>query len=264
MRPTFLLPFALLLAACAPSSEKPAPLDLAQFEMVDLTHSYGPDTVYWPTETEGFQKRTIIEGELADGQFISAFAFSTPEHAGTHMDAPYHFNRDGAKSDAVPLARLIAPAVVIDITEKAKADRDYALTVADIAAHEASYGKIAPGSIILLRTGWSARWADGSAAYLGGDEEADLHFPSYSAEAARFLIEERGAAALGVDAASTDIGPATDFPVHRILGAANVPGFENLGDLGSLPATGAYLIALPMKIEGGSGGPLRVVALVPR
>ncbi|MGE0180733.1 MAG: cyclase family protein [Parvularculaceae bacterium] len=258
-----LLPAALVLAACTTAADNPAPLDLSQFEMVDLSHGYGPDTVYWPTETEGFQRRTLIEGELADGQFVSAFAFSTPEHAGTHMDAPYHFNRDGAKADAVPIERLIAPAVVIDITGKAAAETDYALTVADIAAHEASYGKIAPGSIILLRTGWSARWAEGAGAYLGGDDPADLHFPSFGAEAARFLIEECGAAALGVDAASTDIGPATDFPVHRLLGAANVPGFENLGDLGPLPATGAYLIALPMKIEGGSGGPLRAVALVP-
>jgi len=257
------LPFALLLAACAPS-DKPAPLDFSQFEMVDLSHSYGNDTLYWPTETEGFHKRTLIEGDLPDGRFISAFAFSTPEHAGTHMDAPYQFNRNGAKADAVPLERLIAPAVVIDIREKAKAETDYALTVDDIAAHEAEHGEIAPGSIILLRTGWSARWADGAAAYFGGDDPADLHFPSFGADAARFLIEERGAAALGVDAASTDIGPATDFPVHRLLGAANIPGFENLGDLGPLPATGAYLIALPMKIEGGSGGPLRVVALVPR
>lgn len=258
-----LLP-SLLLAACTPSAEKSAPLDLSQLEMIDLSHSNGPDTVYWPTEREGFQKRTLIEGELADGQFVSAFAFSTPEHAGTHMDAPYHFNRDGAKADAVPLARLIAPAVVIDIEDKAAAETDYALTRADIAAHEAEHGEIAAGSIILLRTGWSARWAEGAGTYLGGDDEADLHFPSFGVEAARFLIEERGAAALGLDSASTDIGPATDFPVHRILGAANVPGFENLGDLGSLPATGAYVIALPMKIEGGSGGPLRIVALVPR
>lgn len=260
---TAILAGSILLTACAPAEDTSnAALDLARFEIVDLSHAYGTDTVYWPTEQQGFEKRTVIEGELANGQFVSAFAFSMPEHAGTHLDAPYHFSATGAKADEVPLSRLIAPAIVIDVREKANAETDYRLTLEDIADHEAAYGVITPNSIILLRTGWSERWPDAQR-YLGGDDPADLHFPSFGVEAVRFLIERRGAAALGVDAASTDYGPTTEFPVHRMLGAANVPGFENLTGLDRLPATGAVLIALPMKIHGGSGGPLRAVALIP-
>lgn len=129
-------------------------------------------------------------------------------------------------------------------------------------AFEAAYGNIEPGSIVLLRTGWSQYWPDRQA-YLGGTDPANLSFPSFGADAVRFLIKERKAAAFGLDTASTDYGPSKDFPVHRILGASNVPGFENLDHLDQLPPKGAFVIALPMKIAGGSGGPLRAVALVP-
>lgn len=253
------------LAACGPSPEaaQPAPvLDLARFEMVDLTHAYGPDTVYWPTDKKGFTKTAAFEGMREDGWY-AAFEIATAEHGGTHMDAPYHFDKNGDQTADVPLSRLIAPAAVIDVTEKAAADRLYRATPADVLAFEAAHGKIAAGTIVLLRTGWSQYWPDAEA-YLGGTDPAALAFPSYGADAARFLIEERKIAALGIDAASTDYGPSTDFPAHRVMGASNTPGFENLTGLDRLPPTGAYVIALPMKIEGGSGGPLRAVALVPK
>jgi kynurenine formamidase len=119
--------------------------------------------------------------------------------------------------------------------------------------------------MVLLRTGWSRHWPD-RAAYLGDDTPGDasnLHFPSFGEDAARLLVEERNVAALGADVASIDYGQSTDFPVHRIAMAKNVPGFENLTNLEQLPATGAWIIALPMKIAGGSGGPLRAVAAIP-
>ncbi|HSL68923.1 MAG TPA: cyclase family protein, partial [Longimicrobiales bacterium] len=168
--------------------------------------------------------------------------------------------------DQIPLERLIAPAVVIDVSARAAADADYRLTVADVQAFERAHGRIPAGTIVLLRTDWSRRWPD-KKAYLGDDkpgDASDLHFPSFGVEATRVLVLERQAAALGIDAASVDYGPSTDFMVHRIAYEANVPGFENLTNLDQLPATGAIVIALPMKIERGSGGPLRAVALVPR
>lgn len=256
---------AALLGACGPAPQAAQPgaaLDLGGFEIVDLTHAYGPDTVYWPTDKKGFTKTTAFEGMREDGWY-AAFEIATAEHGGTHLDAPYHFDAGGDKTADVPLSRLIAPAAVIDVTAKAAADRLYRATPADVLAFEADHGKIAPGTIVLLKTGWSQYWPDAEA-YLGGSDPAALAFPSFGADAARFLIEERRVAALGIDAASTDYGPSTDFPAHRAMGASNTPGLENLDNLGLLPPKGAYIIALPMKIEGGSGGPLRAVALVPK
>jgi kynurenine formamidase len=161
---------------------------------------------------------------------------------------------------------LIAPAVVIDVEAQATKDRDYRLSVADVEAFEAEHGRIAAGTIVLLRTGWSRHWPD-VRAYLGDDTPGDasqLSFPAYGEEAARLLVEKRDIAMLGVDTASIDYGRSQDFPVHRIAGARNVAGLENLAGLDALPATGALLLALPMKIEGGSGGPVRVVAIIPR
>lgn len=247
-------------------SEDVPELDLADFEIVDLTHPFGPETIYWPTDTAGFQLDELSFGVAEGGYFYAAYALATAEHGGTHLDAPIHFSADGVDAASVPLERLIGPAVVIDVTAQAAADAGYLLTAADVAAHEAEHGEIPPGSLILLRTGWSARWPD-PLAYLGDDTPGDassLHFPSYGAEAARLLVEARGVAVLGADVASIDIGASSDFIVHRIAAAAGVPSLENLTNLDRLPARGATVIALPMKIAGGSGGPLRAVALVPR
>jgi kynurenine formamidase len=241
-------------------------LDLRSYRTVDLTHALNAKTIYWPTSPTTFKLDSLSYGQTPGGWFYSSFAFSAPEHGGTHLDAPIHFGEGHLTVDRVPLDRLIAPAVVIDVTARARADQDYRLTRDDILAFERAHGRIPAGTIVLLRTGWSTRWPD-KKAYLGDDTPNDatkLHFPSYGVEAARLLIQERRAAAIGVDAASIDYGASQDFMVHRIAAAADVPGIENLTNLNLLPATGALLFALPMKIEGGSGGPVRVVALVPR
>jgi kynurenine formamidase len=155
--------------------------------------------------------------------------------------------------------------VVIDISRQAAADANYRLTADDLAAWEARNGAVPAGAIVLLRTGWSDRWPD-RLRYLGDDTPGDaskLSFPSYGADAARILVEQRRVSALGADVASIDCGQSTDFMVHRIAAGANVPGIENLTNLGKLPEVGATVIALPIMIKGGSGGPLRAVALVP-
>jgi len=252
----------LFITACSPGPGVAQPID--DKRIVDLTHAFGADTVYWPTDTRGFQLEKLASGRTEAGWFYSANAFCTAEHGGTHIDAPIHFSEDGVPVDEVPLSDLIGPGVVIDASPESDDDPDYRLTREAVEAHESRHGRIPDGAIVLLRTGWSERWPD-VRAYLGDDTPGDaskLSFPSYGGEAAQFLVEDRGVRALGVDTASIDYGRSTDFEVHRIAAAQQVSGLENLTNLGELPATGFTVIALPMKIAGGSGGPVRVVAML--
>lgn len=260
----FLL-LALLLFSDTVEAQRP-PIDLQGFRVVDLTYPFDEKTLYWPTSPTTFQLDRLSYGKTEAGFFYASNAFCTPEHGGTHLDAPIHFGEGKRTADQIPVEQLIAPAVVLDVGAKAAADGDYRLTLQDVLAWEEKHGKVPQGAIVLLRTGWGARWPDRKR-YLGDDKPGDasnLHFPSYGAEAARALVEQRKAGVLGVDTASIDHGPSKDFIVHQIASAANVPGLENVANLGELPATGAWVIALPMKIAGGSGGPVRIVALVPK
>jgi kynurenine formamidase len=260
---------ALLLLAVALVARAPAataePLDLSDRTIVDLSHAYGPDTLYWPTSPSGFELTRLHDGPTEAGYYYAANSFCTPEHGGTHLDAPRHFAEPRNTVDEIPLWRVIGPAVVIDIRERAAEDPDALLTRDEVLAFEAKHGPIPKGSIALLRTGWSDRWPH-ARRYLGDDTPGDasnLHFPSFGTEAAQLLIVDRGVTAVGVDTASIDGGQSRDFAVHRIAAFANAPGLENLTNLDALPPTGATLIALPMKIAGGSGAPVRVVAILP-
>lgn len=249
----------VLLAAPA------AALDLDGLSLVDLSHRYDDRTVYWPTSPTAFKLEELAFGDSDAGYFYSAFSVCTPEHGGTHLDAPLHFAREGADTASIPLDRLIAPAVVIDIRDKARADRNYRLSADDVRSFEARNGQIREGTIVLVRTDWSRRWPNAKD-YLGDDTPGDvsrLSFPGIGAGAATLLAEKRGVAVIGIDTASIDYGPSVDFIAHRIAAAAGVANLENLTNLDRLPPTGAVVIALPMNIAGGSGGPARVVALVP-
>jgi kynurenine formamidase len=257
---------SLVLGSLAVATTAQQPVDFSSYTIVDLTHPYNEKTVYWPTSPSKFKLEQLAYGKTDAGFFYSAYSISTPEHGGTHLDAPIHFSEKGRTSDQIPVAQLIAPAVVIDVSAKARTNADYRLTAEDVRQFERAHGTIKPGSIVLLRTDWSKRWPN-KKAYLGDDtpgQTTKLHFPSFGVEAAKLLVEVRKAGAIGLDTPSIDYGPSTDFMVHRIAGAANVPGLENLTNLDQLPPTGAIVIALPMKIERGSGGPLRAVAIVPR
>jgi kynurenine formamidase len=257
----------LLLAACATTTAPPAAApDLATAEVVDLTYAFDEHTLYWPNSPSAFELKKLAYGPTAGGYFYSSYAYSAPEHGGTHLDAPIHFAEKGRTIDQIPVRQLIGPAVVIDVRDKTGTDVDYRLTVADIEAWEARNGAIPNGAIVLLRTGWGTRYGNRKA-YFGDDTPGatdKLHFPSFSAEAARLLVEQRHAGAIGLDTPSIDYGPSKDFIVHQIAMGANVPGLENLANLDRLPERGAWVIALPMKIGGGSGGPLRAIALLPR
>ncbi len=256
----------LVIAALLVVAASQLPLDPAPAQIVDLTHPYNRETVYWPTSPSKFTMEKLAYGTTEGGYFYSAYSIATPEHGGTHLDAPRHFAEKGRTADEIPLDQLIGPAVVINIAAKTRTDRDYCLTTEDVLAFEKGHGQIPAGTIVLLRTDWSRHWPNAKA-YLGDDTPGDaskLSFPSYGEAAARLLVEDRNVAALGIDTASIDYGRSTDFAVHRIAAARNVPGLENLTNLDRLPPRGATVIALPMKIEGGSGGPVRVVALLPR
>jgi kynurenine formamidase len=257
---------ALSALASVGSASRLSGLDLAKAQVIDLTHPFDERTLYWPTSPKGFQLSRIHQGKAEGGFFYAANSFCAPEHGGTHLDAPFHFAEKGWSADQIPLNRLVAPAVVVDVSRQAAADADYVLTAADVRAWEGRNGEIAAGAVVFLRTGWSPRWPDRKR-YLGDDTPGDaskLHFPSYGKEAAELLVKTRRVAALGVDTASIDHGPSKDFIVHQIAGAANVPAFENVAGLAELPERGAWVVALPMKIAGGSGGPLRIIALLPR
>ncbi len=240
--------------------------DLANMNVVDLTYAFDAHTLYWPNSPSGFELKELARGPTPGGYFYSSNLFAAPEHGGTHLDAPIHFSERGVSVDGIPARQLVAPAIVIDVTSRTATDADYRLTVEDLRAWESANGTIPSGAIVLLRTGWGKRYGNRKA-YFGDDTPGatdKLHFPSYGADAARILVGERHAGAIGVDTPSIDYGQSKDFIVHQISAAAGVPGLENVANLDSVPVRGAWVVALPMKIGGGSGAPLRIIALVPR
>ena len=253
------LPFALLTACGCFAGELAG-------RWVDLTHAYSAETLYWPT-AQGFKLRIDSRGLAAGGYWYEANSFESAEHGGTHLDAPVHFARGRHSVDQVPIERLIGPACVVDISEHALNDVDYQATVADIQAWERTEGVLPPGAIVILRTGHFRFWPDAQR-YMGTMERgpeavAKLHFPGLHPEAARWLVAEREVDALGIDTPSIDYGQSTEFKTHRILSEANIPVLENMANLDRLPVKGAEVIALPMKIKGGSGAPVRIVGLLP-
>jgi kynurenine formamidase len=253
--------------AAARRSAAPVGLDaLTRGSWTDLSHPFDSATIYWPTSTP-FTLTVRSAGVTAGGFYYAANDFAAAEHGGTHLDAPVHFGEGKHTADRIPLERLIGPAVVIAPARRlADTDRDYLMGAGDLTAWEAAHGPLPAGAIVLLHTGWGRYWSD-RARYLGtaatgAGAVAELHFPGLDPRAARLLVE-RNIRAVGIDTPSIDYGQSTTFDAHRVFAAANVPIFENVAGLDALPATGAFVVALPMKIAGGTGGPLRVAAWVP-
>lgn len=232
--------------------------------LVDLSYSFGPDTIYWPT-AQPFKLQRVAWGRTPGGYFYYANNISMAEHGGTHMDAPLHFAEGKITADQVPLSSCIGPACVIDITEQASHDPDYRMTLDDVRRWETRHGRLPRGAIVILYSGWGTFWPD-KQKYLGTDAPGDvtnLHFPGFSKEVAEFLVNQREISAVAIDTPSIDNGQSKDFIVHQIINGANKPGFENVANVDKLPATGATFIALPLKIENGSGGPARIIAVLP-
>lgn len=241
-------------------------------ELVDLSHPFNEESIYWPTATQEFELTEEFVGET-NGYFYSSYVFTGAEHGGTHMDAPFHFAESAEAAEEqftaeeIPVDRLIGPAVVVDVREQAADDRLYQVQVADFEAWEAEHGRIPDSAMVLLNTG-SAQFYPDREAYMGTAERGeealpDLEFPGLHPDAAEWLVENRSIQAIGLDTPSIDYGPSEDFAAHRILFPENIAVFENLTNLNDLPATGAHLMALPMKIEGAGGAPLRAVAVLP-
>ena len=253
----------VLAAGCSPDEPRAdtlAALFADDLEVVDLTHPVSANAPYWPGPARSpFTHDTIARHP--DGA-PSMAAYAVPEHFGTHFDAPVHGGMGQPSVDVVPVTELFGPAVVIDVTAQAANDPDYALTADDVRAWESEHGRIPGGAIVLMRSGWSSRWTAG-AAYYNRDEAGRLHFPGFAVDAATMLVNERDIAGIGVDTGSVDPGNADGYPVHGIVNGSGRYHLENLADLGRLPASGAYLIVAPVKIEGGSGGQVRVFAVLP-
>jgi len=235
-------------------------------KIIDLTHEFSDQTIYWPTE-QGFKLEEEFGGITEKGYYYTAKKFIAPEHGGTHMDAPIHFAKDGKTVEQISLDHLIAPSIVVDVSEKVLDDPDYQINIQDFKDWQKINGKIPNDCIVLLHTGYSKYWPDRSK-YLGTSKKgaealSELHFPGLHHEAASWIIENHKINAIGIDTQSIDYGKSTHFETHRVLAALQIPFFENVTNLDKLPSNGAIAIGLPMKIKNGSGAPLRLVGILP-
>jgi len=258
---------AVFASGCSsPAPPSPSLRSFPSEELVDLSHPYDETTIFWPT-SDRFRLEKTADGVTPQGYYYASNNFSTAEHGGTHLDAPLHFSQGAQSVSEIPLERLLGPAVIVDVVAQSEANRDYRVTVEDLQRAEREQGEIPEDAMLLIRTGFSRRWPD-AAAYLGtadrGPEAVrNLHFPGMHPDAARWLVANRSVKAVGIDTASIDYGQSTLYEAHRTLFERNIPAFENLTALERLPLRGAFVVALPMKIGGGSGAPLRAIAVVP-
>ena len=238
---------------------------LTEARWIDLTHPLNEETLVWPTSIP-FEFDVVFEGMTDDDYYYAARNFSGPEHGGTHLDAPIHFAEDRWTAGQIPLERLVGPGALVDVSQQAAADPNYQVTADDLQVWEAEHGPIPPGAILLLHTRRAELWPDAEA-YMGTDargEEAvaELEFPGLHPDAAQWLVDERDVAAVGLDTPSLDHGPSSLFETHRILMEENIYGLENVANLGELPPAGATILAMPALLEDGTGGPVRIVAVV--
>jgi kynurenine formamidase len=225
--------------------------------IIDLTHTVSGQS---PTfeDHERFTAR-VVEDYEKDGYFAREISLS--EHFGTHLDAPAHFRRGAWTVDEIPAERLVRPLAVLDVGVKAKSNPDYVVSLQDIADWEEMYGHIPPAAVVMARTGWGLRW-NSPGAYRNEDAKGVRHFPGFSLDAAKFLVLSRGAVGLGIDTFSIDAGISTDFPVHHFTSGHGVYHVEAAANLDRVPAIGALVVVAPAKLQGGSGGPVRVLALI--
>jgi kynurenine formamidase len=233
-------------------------------KIIDLTHTFDKQTIYWPTEGS-FHHEWEHFGTSPEGFFYSSAKYAAAEHGGTHMDAPLHFNRKGDSADKVALANCIGPAVVIDFSARAAKDPNAMLMVADIEQYEKAYGAIPDGAIVVARSGCGKFWPN-KKRYLGTSKPGDvagLRFPGFSSEALKYLLAHRKVAAIAIDTASIDPGISKDFIAHQVWLGANKPAFENVANVEKLPARGATIFCIPAKIGEGTGAPTRIFAILP-
>ena len=250
-----------------PAANPPAPaLTLEQLvsgrlKIVDLGYSLDEKNPFWPGDDyEPFRLKTIATLEKNG---VLSKAFYTPEHLGTHLDAPNHFEANQPAVHEIKPENLFAPGVVIDVSARAEVDADLLLSGRDIADWEQTNGRIPEGAVVFLRTGWGKFWTN-YPRYKNQDASGKMHFPGYSPEAARLLVRERSVKGIGIDTLSIDNGLSKDFQVHHIVNGAGRYGLENVANLDQLPPKGFYVMVAPIKITSGSGGPTRIFAVLER
>jgi len=224
--------------------------------VLDLSYAINDKLVPWPGDNRWFEAQVNATVEK-NGYFTRSFWML--EHYGTHLDAPIHFPPGKTTVDQIPARQFFGPAVVLDVREEGAKDADYQAPVSSIEAWEKKHGRIFEGSIVLLRTGWASRWPDAKK-YRNQDAQGKMHFPGFSKEAAKLLIA-RKVNGIGCDTLSVDPGASEDFAVHHLVLGAGLYQLENLADLSDLPEAGAFLMVAPIKLEGGSGGAVRVFAI---
>jgi kynurenine formamidase len=227
--------------------------------VVDLTHSVSEKDPNWEGTAESPYKVKQLASFEKEGYFTRYI--SLPEHFATHIDAPAHFNQGVWTVDQIPTQRLLARLVVIDVRGKAAGNADYQVSLDDVAVWEHDNGPVPPGAVVMARTGWAARW-DSMKDYRNTDDKGVMHFPGYALDTVKFLVQARKIAGLGIDTMSVDYGPSKDFPVHHFTAKNDVYHLENVANLGQAPDAGAIVVVAPMKLEGGSGGPVRIFALL--
>jgi kynurenine formamidase len=245
-----------------------------EIEVVDLTGVLGPDTplIKLPPEL-------AVDTPKVEIHTISAYDKNGPwwawnwlklgEHSGTHFDAPHHWisgkDYPDGSTDTLPVQKLVGPVNVLDFSKEAAADADFLLTVDHIKAWEAEHGAINPGEWVVMRTDWD-RFGGSEAEFLNADETGP-HTPGPTAEAISYLIEKDvvgwGSQTIGTDAGKAG-GMEPPFPAHTLMHKANKFGLASLCNLDKLPPKGAILIAAPLKIQKGTGSPIRALALVPK
>lgn len=260
-------PAAQAGAAAAPAQRAPRQMQrndpwtamlTAPRRIIDLSYAISDKLPAWPGDKRSFEAHEYANAER-DGYFTRSFWML--EHFGTHLDAPIHFPPGKRTVDQIPPERLFGPAVVIDVREEAAKDADYRLAVSRVSGWEKRHGRIPQGAVVVLRTGWAARWNQ-PGAYVNTDRKGTMHFPGYSVEAVRIFIQ-RGVSGLAIDTMSVDPGVSSTYEVHKLSHGADLYHVENLSDLGELPEAGAFLVVAPIKLEGGSGGACRVLAILP-
>ena len=257
---TFIVGCALALALFlfAKRHEK-SPQVAGIHSVVDLTHTLdGKTPTYEPSDSPAYQAKAVATVEK-DGYF--AREISLPEHFGTHLDAPAHFVGGLWTVDQIPVERLVAPLVVMDVTAGAKTNPDYQVSLADISKYEEAHGQIPMNAVVMAYTGWDSRW-NSPKDYRNLDASGVMHFPGYSLDAARFLVEARNALAVGIDTLSIDYGQSKDYPVHHYTLSHSLYQLENVANLDRAPVRGGIVVVAPAKLEGGSDAPVRIFALV--
>ena len=257
---TFAIGWSLALALLLFAAHKPSmPDQIAYSQVVDLTHNLNDHSPNWEgTDKSPFSAKNLGSIEH-DGYYSRTFA--TQEHYGTHLDAPAHFAKGMWTVDQIPAERLVRPLVVLNVSAKTVGHPDYELTVQDIAEYEAQHGEIPDGAVVMVYTGWDDRW-DAPNAFRNAAADGVPHFPGYSLEAAQFLVKTRNVVGLGIDTMSIDPGASKTYPVHQFTAKESVYQLENVANLGLLPPAGATVVVAPIKLENGSGGPVRLLALV--